>query len=31
VLKEHHPQPLDKTIKEELAKIIQDVEKRELA
>ena len=29
VLKEHHPEPLDKTIKEELLKIIKDVEKRE--
>jgi trimethylamine:corrinoid methyltransferase-like protein len=31
ILKEHHPQPLDRTIKEELIKIIKDVEKRELA
>lgn len=30
ILKEHHPSPLDKTIREELLKIIGDVEKREL-
>lgn len=31
ILKEHHPAPLDRTVKEELLKIIKDVEKREQA
>jgi trimethylamine:corrinoid methyltransferase-like protein len=31
ILKGHHPEPLDKTMKEELLKIIKDVEKREMA
>jgi len=31
ILKEHHPEPLDRTVKEELVKIIKEVEKRELA
>jgi len=30
ILKEHHPQPLDKTVREELLKIVKDVERREL-
>jgi trimethylamine--corrinoid protein Co-methyltransferase len=31
ILQEHHPEPLDRTLKEELLKIIREVEKRELA
>jgi trimethylamine--corrinoid protein Co-methyltransferase len=31
ILKGHQPAPLDKTMKEELLKIIKDVEKREMA
>jgi trimethylamine--corrinoid protein Co-methyltransferase len=31
ILKEHHPQPLDKTIREELLTIVKDVDERELA
>jgi len=30
ILKEHHPPPLDKTVREELLVIVKDVEKREL-
>jgi len=31
ILKEHEPEPLDKTIKEELIRIIKDVERREFS
>jgi trimethylamine--corrinoid protein Co-methyltransferase len=30
ILRDHHPPPLDRSIKEELLKIVKDVEKREL-
>jgi len=30
ILKEHRPEPLDRTVREELLKIVKDVEKREL-
>jgi len=30
ILKEHRPEPLDRTVREELIKIVKDVEKREL-
>jgi trimethylamine:corrinoid methyltransferase-like protein len=30
ILKEHHPQPLDRTIRQELLVIVKDVEKREM-